>query len=988
LDSLLTNSYDDAGNRYIDGIAGPRPDSTNLMGYNKPAHCMLQFTPQQTMIMRCTYNTWSEQSFVRLVATNRIDTVANIGGQLIIRPPREQLIVNIHVLFNSGDTVNVLLNNQSITVMTRDTMRYNGELLRAEKWANDERNTDLIQYIVYDTLQSEQDNNDLCTSWFHSLAESVVIAGTVDGVSADSIPIMFFDPWEPDVLTGNSVLFGFPSGRARFQSSWTTDSRYLYYTPFSPLFGVFVDKVPDPTPEWNNSYYRIAAPIAIDGVSEEAFKPGSGSPLSAGDAFFSRWNTDVPGDSTFYLKETVTPWFTYPIRFSTDDQQIGCEFKGHLLATAGLESNGQRKLVHDGTKYWFLYNSGNSCWLTSTANPASEGWTQEMEIPGLRTGGTASLDARDGYLISTAANDDVWKVVFAETQTPDSLITLEISLNPDTEVTHAVVAKQTGAPFIVTIAQATSTQDGDHLRLALLKDVGGGSGEYEIDTTIILPAVVNGIPANPSLACDESGAFHLVWEENGSIYYTRFLINGSGVIDSLFSLSPDLLPACVMVMHGHHPSIAVDAFNRPHVAWQSTMYQLNETASWMEYSVSEYGQVIAHRYKNRPFSNPGSATSWSRETIFAIEEHDGLSPVVGTDQSVNAKVGISWYSEEDSGRVHVALADIDAGGIQSWKRRTLSASGTSPHLALRRDGDPLLVFSKPAELYGATFQQFQATQDTGDVDFLVPPALSPAEMRGAIVRNEQFTAGLHYRLYDDSLTGEAIPFIPVSDTTRIELYPQVPTVVRTEVFETSHLLFDIRRFVHGFTAGCDLGIFDTVSVAWWASVRNAENDTVVASVELGKLMRDSLFTGIVSARIVFPYQHVYSELSVETSIHVFPCVEWASRVGIPRSEHEYSTQKEAGSAQRDRVKILALGPVAPNPFSSQTRVPYSLRQAGPVLLTVHDALGRRVATLVDSEQAAGTHTTIFDGSTLANGVYYCRLINNGQMITRRMHLIR
>ncbi|MDT8324702.1 MAG: T9SS type A sorting domain-containing protein, partial [Bacteroidota bacterium] len=213
-------------------------------------------------------------------------------------------------------------------------------------------------------------------------------------------------------------------------------------------------------------------------------------------------------------------------------------------------------------------------------------------------------------------------------------------------------------------------------------------------------------------------------------------------------------------------------------------------------------------------------------------------------------------------------------------------------------------------------------------------------------------------------------------------------VVRTEAFETSHLLFDIRRFIHGFTEGCDLGVFDTVSVTWWASIRNAENDTVVASVELGKLMRDSTFAGIDSVRIGFPHQNVYSELSVETNIDVFPCVEWASRVGIPRNEHEYSTQKEAWSAQRDFERTLSLGPVSPNPFSSQAHIPYSVRAMGPVLLTIHDALGRRVATLVDGEQAEGTHSAIFDGSTLANGVYYCRLISGGRMITRRIHLIR
>jgi hypothetical protein len=73
----------------------------------------------------------------------------------------------------------------------------------------------------------------------------------------------------------------------------------------------------------------------------------------------------------------------------------------------------------------------------------------------------------------------------------------------------------------------------------------------------------------------------------------------------------------------------------------------------------------------------------------------------------------------------------------------------------------------------------------------------------------------------------------------------------------------------------------------------------------------------------------------------------------------------------------------PNPFSAEggsayggnpsTKISFTIPEAGHVSLVVFDALGREVATLVDSELGAGTHTASFDGQKLASGVYIYRI---------------
>ncbi|WP_262899682.1 glycosyl hydrolase 53 family protein [Rhodocaloribacter litoris] len=79
---------------------------------------------------------------------------------------------------------------------------------------------------------------------------------------------------------------------------------------------------------------------------------------------------------------------------------------------------------------------------------------------------------------------------------------------------------------------------------------------------------------------------------------------------------------------------------------------------------------------------------------------------------------------------------------------------------------------------------------------------------------------------------------------------------------------------------------------------------------------------------------------------------------------------------------LRLHPNYPNPFRRTTTLTYTLPQAGPVRLAVYDVLGRRVALLVDTRQAAGTYRTAFDATALPPGLYIARLTTPAGTLTR------
>jgi pectate lyase len=78
----------------------------------------------------------------------------------------------------------------------------------------------------------------------------------------------------------------------------------------------------------------------------------------------------------------------------------------------------------------------------------------------------------------------------------------------------------------------------------------------------------------------------------------------------------------------------------------------------------------------------------------------------------------------------------------------------------------------------------------------------------------------------------------------------------------------------------------------------------------------------------------------------------------------------------------------PNPFNPATVITYRLSGASAVRLTVFDALGRRVRTLVDAREDAGEHTVLFDATGLAGGIYYYRLNAGHSTATKALVLLK
>ena len=78
----------------------------------------------------------------------------------------------------------------------------------------------------------------------------------------------------------------------------------------------------------------------------------------------------------------------------------------------------------------------------------------------------------------------------------------------------------------------------------------------------------------------------------------------------------------------------------------------------------------------------------------------------------------------------------------------------------------------------------------------------------------------------------------------------------------------------------------------------------------------------------------------------------------------------------------------PNPFNPSTSISFNLTKQEHASLIVYDALGNRVATIVNKVLPAGLNTFNFDASGLSSGAYIYQLKTESFMQARKMLLLK
>lgn len=99
-------------------------------------------------------------------------------------------------------------------------------------------------------------------------------------------------------------------------------------------------------------------------------------------------------------------------------------------------------------------------------------------------------------------------------------------------------------------------------------------------------------------------------------------------------------------------------------------------------------------------------------------------------------------------------------------------------------------------------------------------------------------------------------------------------------------------------------------------------------------------------------------------------------------------KKELITTTEQIPKEYYLSNAYPNPFNPTTRIKYSIKEDGLVILKVYDILGREITTLVNEVELAGNYTVNFDASDLSSGVYFYSITSGNFKAVKKMLLIR
>lgn len=83
-----------------------------------------------------------------------------------------------------------------------------------------------------------------------------------------------------------------------------------------------------------------------------------------------------------------------------------------------------------------------------------------------------------------------------------------------------------------------------------------------------------------------------------------------------------------------------------------------------------------------------------------------------------------------------------------------------------------------------------------------------------------------------------------------------------------------------------------------------------------------------------------------------------------------------------------LGQNYPNPFNPSTIISYSVYRSAVVTITLYDALGREIKTLLRDFKMPGNYKFTFDADGLASGVYFYKLQAGSFIETKKMVLIK
>jgi len=163
-----------------------------------------------------------------------------------------------------------------------------------------------------------------------------------------------------------------------------------------------------------------------------------------------------------------------------------------------------------------------------------------------------------------------------------------------------------------------------------------------------------------------------------------------------------------------------------------------------------------------------------------------------------------------------------------------------------------------------------------------------------------------------------------------------------------------------------------------------------------EMVGDSIIDTLVTASDIGDPQFFY-QLDITTLYNTqasqwFPAIAWMRVWTSSPFDHDPhlaipdpSITGISGSIVMPADNVIQL---MPNPSHDLAEISFVMRKSGNVRISIYDAMGKLVNTILDAAKSVGEYSTRFDGRNLSSGIYFARIETPEAKVTEKLTLMK